>query len=102
MANSAAFTVIISSRAQKEIAQAWNWYEDRQQGLGDRFVKEITTRFRKIETNPFRFSKRYKTYHEAIVPVFPYLIIYKVLKRKNSIRIVSIFHTSLDPKKKFK
>lgn len=102
MANSAAFAVIISSRAQKEIAQAWNWYEDRQQGLGDRFVKEITTVFGKIETNPLRFPKRYKTYHEAVVSVFPYLIVYKVLKRQKTIQIVSIFHTSLDPKKKLK
>ena len=40
MAIRAGYSAIISSRAQKEIAQSWEWYEDRQQGLGDRFVKE--------------------------------------------------------------
>ncbi|MBO9681518.1 MAG: type II toxin-antitoxin system RelE/ParE family toxin [Flavisolibacter sp.] len=62
----------------------------------------MVTQFRKIETNPLRFPKRYKNYHEAVVPVFPYLIIYKVLKSKKSVHVVSIFHTSLDPKKKSK
>jgi plasmid stabilization system protein ParE len=102
MVNNPAFTLIISSKAQKEIAQAWDWYEDRQQGLGDRFVKELTNRFHKIEINPDRFPKRYKNYHEATVLIFPYLIIYSINNRKKSVRIASVFHTSLHPKKKVK
>ena len=30
------FKLIISSRAQKELAASWKWYEDREAGLGDR------------------------------------------------------------------
>ncbi|HSQ43817.1 MAG TPA: hypothetical protein VLM16_02400 [Ginsengibacter sp.] len=41
MASSTSFTSILSSRAQKEITQAWSWYEERQQGLGDRFIKDV-------------------------------------------------------------
>ncbi len=37
MANQSAFSAIFSSRAQKEINESWNWYEERQPGLGDRF-----------------------------------------------------------------
>ena len=44
MANKASYSVILSSRAQKEIAQSWEWYEDRQRGLGDRFVNEVVKR----------------------------------------------------------
>src|SRR5665647_3246333 len=39
-----AFSVIFSSRAQKEINESWNWYEERQPGLGDRFLKELRNR----------------------------------------------------------
>ncbi len=49
MANNPVYLAIISARAQKEITQAWEWYENRQQGLGDRFVKEVKARIRKIE-----------------------------------------------------
>jgi len=51
MANSSSFTSILSSRAQKEITQAWNWYEERQQGLGDRFVKEVIARIHKMSNH---------------------------------------------------
>jgi uncharacterized protein (DUF2235 family) len=49
MANVPAHGTILSSRAQKEITEAWNWYEDRQPGLGDHFLKEVSARIEKIE-----------------------------------------------------
>lgn len=102
MANSFAYTGILSVRAEKEIEKAWKWYEERQVGLGDRFLKEVTTRIRLIEQNPDRYPTRYKFYKETLVPVFPFLILYRLNRSKRSVRIVSIFHTSLNPKKKFK
>ena len=31
------FSIILSTRAQKEVSQAWERYEDKKQGLRDRF-----------------------------------------------------------------
>ena len=101
MANVPAHVTILSSRAQREITEAWNWYEDRQPGLGDRFLKEVRARIEKIEQTPERYPTRFRSYKETPVPVFPFLIIYRINKRKKLIRIVSVFHTSLDPKKKY-
>jgi hypothetical protein len=28
-------------RARKELLNAWEWYEDRQAGLGDRFLEQV-------------------------------------------------------------
>ncbi len=102
MANNSAFSGILSIRAQKEIIEAWEWYEERQEGLGDRFIKELTRRIHLIEQNPDRYPTRYKSYKETPVPVFPFLIIYRLNRKKKLVRIVSVFHTSLNPKKKFK
>jgi hypothetical protein len=41
MASNSNFTSILSTRAQKEITKAWEWYEEKPQSLGDRFVKEV-------------------------------------------------------------
>jgi len=101
MENKALYSSIISSRAQKEIIVSWEWYEERQQGLGDRFLQEITTRIKDIENYPNRFPSRYKYYKEALVATFPFIIIYRINTRKRSIRIVSIFHTARNPKKKY-
>ena len=70
MANQSAFSAIFSSRAQKEINESWNWYEERQPGLGDRFLKEVMDRIYIIEKTPNKFPTRFKTYKEAQVPVF--------------------------------
>jgi len=48
MGSSSVYSCILSAKAQKEISVSWNWYEDRLQGLGDRFVKEVTNGIFKI------------------------------------------------------
>ena len=48
MESSSFYFCILSAKAQKEISISWNWYEDRLQGLGDRFVKGLTTEIFKI------------------------------------------------------
>lgn len=101
MANKKPYSATYSSRAQKEIAKAWEWYEDRQQGLGDRFINELTRRVQLLEQNPNRYPTRYKSYKETPVPVFPFLIIYRINKRKKSVRVVSVFHTSINPRRKY-
>ncbi len=54
MANNSGYSSIFSSRSQKKITETWNWYEERQEGLGDRFLKEVIQRIRLIEQNPER------------------------------------------------
>jgi hypothetical protein len=39
-------------KAQKEILAAWEWYEDQQQGLGDRFKEEVRNKIQSILNNP--------------------------------------------------
>ncbi len=76
MASNYTYISILSTRAQKEITQAWEWHEERQQTLGDRFVQEVTNNIRLIEQNPGRYPTRYKSYKETSVNIFPFLIIY--------------------------
>ena len=82
MENNTGFSIILSTRAQKEVSQAWEWYEDKKQGLGDRFLKSLISRLQLIEKYPERYPTKYISYKEAILPVFPYLIIYRINQRK--------------------
>ena len=100
MASNTGYLAIFSSRSQKEIAKSWQWYEERQPGLGDRFLKEVVTKIKLIEQQPERYPTRFKSYKETPVAVFPFLIIYRLNTRKKIIRIVSVFNTSLNPKRK--
>jgi plasmid stabilization system protein ParE len=96
------YTVLFLAKARKELAASWSWYEDRKKGLGDRFINVVMDKVLQIGKTPDRYSKRIKNYYEAVVPVFPYLIIYRVNKKKKVVAIVSVFHTRRSPAKKLK
>lgn len=101
MVNSLSYTILFSSKAEKEIRYTWAWYEERQIGLGDRFVDELLLRIKAVQQQPELFSSKYKSYREVKLAVFPMLIIYRINKRKKVIRIVAVFHTSRDYKSKY-
>lgn len=88
-------------KAQKEILDAWEWYEDKQAGLGDRFTNAVREKIQAILNNPLHYP-RHKKHHEALVETFPYLIIYQINHKEDLIIITSVFHTSRHPKRKRK
>jgi plasmid stabilization system protein ParE len=94
------YKAIFLSRALRELADAWAWYEERQPGLGNRFTNEVFKRISLIEHNPQAYPQRKRPYREAIVTVFPYLIIYRVHEAKKLVLITSIFHTRRNPARK--
>ena len=87
-------------KAQREILKAWEWYEDQQEGLGDRFKEEVRNKISLILSNPLHYPVKGK-YREALIDNFPFLIIYKIDKSNDRILILSVFHTSRHPKKKY-
>ena len=95
------YTSILSERALKELREAWEWYEDKLPGLGDRFKEAIFNKIEQIEVTPFKGVQRTNLYRESIVKVFPYLIIYRVETKKKEIFVHSIFHTRRNPRKKY-
>ncbi len=101
MASNAPYSSILSGRAQREILTSWEWYEERQRGLGDRFIEEVLNKINTIERNPDAFSIKHKSYREAALAVFPVVVIYRVNKRQKSIKVVAIFHTARNYKNKY-
>ncbi|WP_394349717.1 type II toxin-antitoxin system RelE/ParE family toxin [Taibaiella lutea] len=73
-----------------------------QKGLNDRFVEEVTHQVQKITENPFQYSRKINECRGASLKVFPFLIVYRMNSQKNTARIISVFHTSRNPYKKFK
>ncbi|MBS1587542.1 MAG: type II toxin-antitoxin system RelE/ParE family toxin [Bacteroidetes bacterium] len=51
--------------------------------------------------NPETFSKKYRSYREVRLSIFPLVIIYRYNKIKKSIRIVAVFHTSRQYKERY-
>jgi plasmid stabilization system protein ParE len=96
------YKLILREKALSEIEEAFNWYEAQQTGLGEKFLEAILHYAKVILKNPNSFKTTYKNFKEIPVKKFPYLIVYFIDERKNKIIILSVFHTSRNPKRKFR
>ena len=94
------YSFIQLPKAQLEILDAWELYEEKQDGLGDRFKEDLAKKIKAIAENPLHYPRKGK-YREAQADVFPFLIVFKFDKKANMIYIISVFHTSRNPKKKY-
>ena len=96
------YNLIFHPEAVKEYTAAISWYEEQQKDLGTRFIKLVDLTLSRIQKNPEHFRLSKKTYREAPIPIFPFTIIYKISKVNHTIYVASIFHTSRNPKLKFR
>ncbi len=88
---------------QDDYNEAYEWYEDQQKGVGERFVKAVRSKIDEILVNPEVYgSKGNKKFREAQVEYFPYLIVFKVSKKNKEVYITSIHHMKKHPRKKYR
>ena len=93
------YTIDLSTKARQELGESWSWYEEQQLGLGNRFEEAFFSKADLIQSNPLHYPLKGR-YHQTQMDIFPFLIVFKVNKQKETILIVSVFHTSRNPKRK--
>ncbi|MEL7530390.1 MAG: type II toxin-antitoxin system RelE/ParE family toxin [Bacteroidota bacterium] len=93
------FRLVISTAAVADMEAAAIWYEDRQTGLGHKFLAEIRKGFQNVQSSPERYpyadeDKEWR-FHLLAAPFRYYKIIYQI--KADQITVVAVFHTSQDP-----
>ncbi len=91
------YQVILSALALKELELAVDWYNECEYGLGKRFIEAVDNRLALLSETPDILAIKLSGYHEATIEKFPYLIVYKILKKEKKVRVLHIFHTSRNP-----
>ncbi|MHB1560473.1 MAG: type II toxin-antitoxin system RelE/ParE family toxin [Isosphaeraceae bacterium] len=81
--------------ARAELADAVDWYEDRQRGVGTRFFTEIQAVFNRIAANPQLHATVHGPVRKAVVRRFPYVVLDR--EEAEEVIIISVFHTSRNP-----
>ncbi|MEJ7822346.1 MAG: type II toxin-antitoxin system RelE/ParE family toxin [Chitinophagaceae bacterium] len=92
----------LHEQAHEEYINAYCWYEIKQKGLGERFMKCVEKRLNQISEHPEYYSKIQGKYRAVKVENFPYTIIYEFFRQKQFIHIAAIYHTKRNPKSKFR
>jgi abortive infection bacteriophage resistance protein len=77
---------------------AYIYYEEKSNGLGERFLKQLDIYLKKISENPENFQIKRKRYREAYIKKFPFLIIFEIIENKAI--VYSIFNTNRNPANK--
>lgn len=96
------YHIELHAEALEELAGTYQWYEERSEGLGVRFMVSVNKRLNEIAAHPERYAKKKGNYREVGIDVFPYVIIYEVLKKKRIVFVSYIFHAKRNPKLKYK
>jgi toxin ParE1/3/4 len=88
----------VLQKAREDMQKSFDWYNEQQSGLGERFLLEVIATFRLIETAPLHYKEKFsKKFRFARVSVFPYVIVFKI--KKQFVVVNSVFHTSRNPKR---
>jgi len=94
------YAVRLHEFAHREYIEAYNWYELKKEGLGERFMDAVERKLNQISEHPEYFSKRKSDFRETKVSGFPYAIVYECLPRKKVIHVAAIYHSKPNPQTK--
>jgi hypothetical protein len=85
-------------KARGDMKKSADWYNEQQTGVGERFLLQVVSTFRLIETNPLHYEEKFsKKFRFAKVADFPFVVVFKV--KKQLVVVNSVFHTSRNPKR---
>ena len=83
----------VTDEAESDAKEIFEWYENKLQGLGNRFLSHIENSLNKIALNPFAYANTgFLDFRRFVLDVFPYKIYY--LLKDDIIIITAIIHKS--------
>ena len=68
----------IRGEADEEIFEAYSWYEQQSQGLGDRFIAALEAIFHKITNSPHHYKVARSVFRQASVRSFPFIVYFEI------------------------
>lgn len=89
------FQIRIRADANAELNAAWNWYEERREGLGDDLLGCVDAALAGIGREPEGFPCVDGPIRRAVIRRFPYVVLFR--EYLDYVAILAVFHTSRDP-----
>ena len=89
--------LIVRPEAEAEMAEAFDWYEDRVPGLGSEFLLCVDAVFSSILRNPQHFPHVHRVVRRALTRRFPYEVFF--VEDDERVVVLSVFHAKRNPKR---
>jgi plasmid stabilization system protein ParE len=88
--------LLIRPAAERDLAEARDWYESQRPGLGTEFLDAVELRFDHICEFPESCAAGYRKVRPAVIRRFPYVIFYRILE--SGVEVLAVLHGSRDPR----
>ncbi len=88
--------LIVRPEAETEMADAFDWYEDRVPGLGSQFLLCVDAVFSSILRSPQQFPRVHRVVRRALTRRFPYEVFF--VEDDARVVVLSVFHANRNPK----
>lgn len=88
--------VVYRRKVGRDLAAAFEYFEEQSQGLGEEFLAGVDSAFDAIECYPEMFSRIQGEVRRALVSRFPYAVFYRVEVER--VVVLAVLHTARDPK----
>jgi plasmid stabilization system protein ParE len=79
-----------------DLAEAYDWYEALEEGVGERFLDAFDACVEAICENPQAFPVTHREVRRAFLRRFPYMVLYRVESGK--VTVIGCFHGSRNPR----
>jgi plasmid stabilization system protein ParE len=89
--------LIVRPEAEAEMAEAFDWYEDRVPGLGSEFLLCVDAVFSAILRSPQQYPRVNRVARRVLVRRFPYEIFF--VEDDERVAVLSVFHAKRNPKR---
>ena len=89
--------VIYTPEAAGDVAEAYVWYEGREPGLGEDFLRAVAACISRLRRHPLLYPTALDEFRRAPLRRFPYEIFYETSAQ--AIVVYSVFHCSQNPNK---
>jgi plasmid stabilization system protein ParE len=90
-------SVSFTAEASDDVTSAYAWYEEREIGLGEEFLRSIAASIALVCRQPALYPVALDNLRRAILRRFPYEIFYAV--EDNVLAVYAVFHCSQDPER---
>jgi len=88
--------LIVRPEAERDLSEAYEWYEAQVPGLGAQFVEEFERTLESIQQFPEKQAAIYRDVRRALTHRFPYLVFYVI--HEDTISVLGVLHASRDPR----
>jgi toxin ParE1/3/4 len=89
------YILTVRKEAEFDVDEAFEYYEEKREGLGHDFLLCVEEALGKLQRNPFIYREIFKDLRRVPIQRFPYRVFYLV--QNNNVIVTAVFHARKDP-----